>query len=101
MPGTLSTCADFDRLLQEARAEVARMAAAEPDFNAIAVVRTQLDVLHAITRDGRAPAQGEKDHFNFGLIASREFADYPVAQSLYALASFVIWWGEPGHPPHG
>jgi hypothetical protein len=95
----LETVADFDRLLQHARTEVARMAAAEPDFNAIAVVLRQLDALHAITRDGRAPVQDEKDRFNFGLIASRELGDYPVAQDLYALASFVIWWGEPGHPP--
>jgi hypothetical protein len=74
---------------------------AEPDFNAIAVVLRQLDALHAITRDGRAPSQDEKDRFNFGLIASRELDGYPVAQSLFALASFVIWWGEPGHPPRG
>ncbi len=95
----LETVADFHRLLQHARTEVARMAAAEPDFNAIPVVLRQLDALHAITRDAGTPTPGDKANFNFGLITSRELGDYPVAQDLYALASFVIWWGEPGRPP--
>jgi hypothetical protein len=29
------------------------------------------------------------------LIASRELDNYPVAASLYELASYVIYWGEP------
>jgi len=89
----LRTFEDFDAMLQRARAELARMAAAEPDDGAIASVQRQLEGLHAITRDGRCPDQGEKDCFNFGLIASRELDRYPVAEDLYALASYVTWWG--------
>jgi hypothetical protein len=98
MPG-LRTYADFDRMLQAARAELARMAAKEPDFFAITLVQAQVEALHAWTRDGRCPAQGEKDSLHFGAIASRELDGYAVAPDLYALASFVTWWGEPGHPP--
>jgi hypothetical protein len=96
----LETFEDFDRLLATARAEVARMAAAEPGDGAIASVHRQLDALHAWTRGGRCPDQGEKDTLNFGMIASRELDTYDVASDLYALASFVIWWSEPGRPPY-
>jgi hypothetical protein len=95
---TPESFAQFDALLQAARTELARMAAAEPEDGAIASVQRQLDALHAITRGGRKPDQGEKDGFNFGHIASRALDGYPVADDLYALASFVTWWGEPGRP---
>jgi hypothetical protein len=95
----LRTLADFDRTLDAARAELARMAAAEPDDGAIASVRAQLEAVHAWTRDGRCPAQGEKDTLNFGMIASRALDTYDVAPDLYALASFVAWWGQPDRPP--
>ena len=95
----LRTFEDFDRLLATARAEIARLAAESPDDGAIDSVRLQLDALHDWTRGGRCPGQGEKDKLNFGLIASRELDDYSVAPDLYALSSFVIWWGEPGRPP--
>jgi len=94
----LQTFEDFDRTLQAARGELARMAAAEPGDGAIASVQRQLDALHAMTRGGRCPDQGEKDGFNFGLIASRELDMCPVAADLYELASYVIWWGQPGRP---
>jgi hypothetical protein len=89
----LQTFEDFDRVLAGAREEVARMAAAEPEDGAIASVRAQLDALHRWTRGGRCPDQGEKDTLDFGRIASRELDSYPVAADLYALASFVTWWG--------
>ena len=54
----------------------------------------QLDALYQWTRGGRCPTQPEKDLLNFGLIASRALDTYPVADKLYALASFVIYWGE-------
>jgi hypothetical protein len=70
------------------------MSRAEPDDGAIASVRRQLDALHSWTRGGRCPSQDEKDQLNFGAIASRVLDNYPVADSLYELASFVIYWGE-------
>ena len=73
---------------------------AEPEDRAIASVRRQLEALHAWTRGGRCPSQGEKDQLNFGLLASRELDTYPVADNLYELASFVIYWGEPHDPRH-
>lgn len=84
----------FDALLAEAREEIEKMFAAEPQDRAIASVRAQLDALHGWTRGGRKPTQEEKDSLNFGSIASRELDVFPVAESLYALASYVIWWGE-------
>jgi hypothetical protein len=54
-----------------------------------------LKALHGWTRGGRCPSQDEKDRLNFGLIASRALDTYPVADSLYELASFVIYWDEP------
>lgn len=88
------TFEEFDALLAVARAEVERMAAAEPEDGAIASVKRQLEAVHGWTRGGRCPAQDEKDQFNFGAIASRELDTYPVADSLYELASYVLWWGE-------
>lgn len=88
------TFEEFDRLLQEAREEVAAMAKAEPEDRAIESVRLQLEALHEWTRGGRKPEQPEKDRLNFGLIASRALDVYPVAEKLYELADFVIWWGE-------
>jgi hypothetical protein len=84
---------DFDRVLASARAEVANMAAQAPDDGAIDSVRRQLESLHGWTRGGRCPDQGEKDTLNFGMIVSRELSDFDIAQDLYALASFVTWWG--------
>ena len=89
----LKTFEDFDRMLASARAELARLHAQWPDDGAIASVHRQLEALHACTRGGRCPDQGQKDQFNFGLIASRDLDQYPVANDLYELASFVTWWG--------
>lgn len=94
MPKSPTSFEEFDLLLAQARAELERMAAAEPGDGAIASVRRQLDALHGWTRGGRCPSQDEKDRLNFGLIASRELDDYAVSPALYELASFVIWWGE-------
>ena len=99
MPSSLKTFEDFDRLLAEARTEVDEMSKVEPEDRAITSVKLQLDALHGWTRGGRCPSQDEKDRLNFGLIASRELDTYPVADNLYELASFVIYWGEPGQPP--
>ncbi len=96
---SLATFADFDALLATARAEVAAMHTGEPDDDAIESVRRQLDALHAWTPGGRCPDQAGKDRLNFGMIASRELDTYPVAGSLYALASFVTYWGEEGGAP--
>jgi hypothetical protein len=94
MPSSLKSFAEFDLLLTSARAELEKMSVADPNDGAIASVSRQLATLHAWTRDGRCPAQDEKDQLNFGQIASRELDSYAVAKSLYALSSFVIWWGE-------
>ena len=40
------------------------------------------------------PTQDEKDRLNFGFIASRELDTHPVADKLYTLASYVIYWAE-------
>ncbi|MES2297155.1 MAG: hypothetical protein V4582_08935 [Pseudomonadota bacterium] len=94
MPSSLKTFDEFDQLLTAARSELARMRLAEPDDGAIASVSRQLDALHGWTRGGRCPDQGEKDMLNFGQIASRELDNYPVADSLFELDSYVIYWGE-------
>jgi hypothetical protein len=99
MPSSLKTFDEFDRSLADARAELERMFIAEPDDGAIVSVRRQLDALYGWTRDGRCPSQDEKDQLNFGQIASRVLDNYSVADSLYELASFVIYWGEPHHAP--
>ena len=99
MPSSLKSFEEFDRLLATARAELAAMSTAEPDDGAIASVKRQLDAVYGWTRGGRCPAQDEKDQLNFGHIASRELDSYPVASTLYKLASFVIYWREPGHAP--
>lgn len=90
----MKTFGEFDRVLADARAELEAMFQAEPGDRAIVSVKRQLDALHEWTRGGRCPSQDEKDRLNFGLIASRELDTYPVADNLYALASFVIYWGE-------
>jgi hypothetical protein len=95
MSSSLRTFEEFDQLLQVARAQVDAMLVAEPSDGAIASVKRQLDAVYGWTRGGRCPAQEEKDQLNFGLIASRELSNYPVADKLYALASRVIYWGEP------
>lgn len=100
MPSSLKTFEEFDLLLADARAEVEAMFQAESHDRAIASVRRQLEAVHTWTRGGRCPSQDEKDQLNFGPLASRELDTYPVAASLYELASFVIYWGEPGGLPH-
>ncbi len=94
MPSPLKSFEEFDQLLATAREELDRMSIAEPDDGAIDSVKRQLDALHGWTRGGRCPGQDEKDKLNFGLIASRALDTYPVADTLYTLASFVIYWGE-------
>lgn len=95
MSKSLGSFEEFDRALAGARAEVDAMALAEPDDRAIASVKAQLQALHEWTRGGRCPSQDEKDRLNFGMIASRELDVFPVADTLYKLASHVIYWGEP------
>jgi len=95
MPSSLRTFEEFDQLLAGARAAMDAMSIAEPDDSAIASVKRQLESVYGWTRGGRCPTQDEKDQLNFGLIASRELDNYPVAASLYELASYVIYWGEP------
>jgi hypothetical protein len=90
----VKTFGKFDRVLADARAAVETMFHAEPGDRAIVSVKRQLDALYEWTRGGRCPSQDEKDRLNFGLIASRELDTYPVADNLYELASFVIYWGE-------
>jgi hypothetical protein len=90
----MNTFEEFDAALAAARAEIAAMSKAEPEDRAIESVRLQLDALHEWTRGGRCPSQDEKDRFTFGRIASRELDVFPIADTLYELASFVIWWGE-------
>ena len=68
------------------------MLVAEPGDGAIGSVKRQLDMLHDWTRGGRCPSQAEKDQLNFGAIASRVLDTYPVADKLYELSSFVIYW---------
>jgi len=94
MPSSMKSFEEFDSLLESARAEVAAMQLAEPDDGAINSVNRQLEALHGWTRGGRCPSQDEKDQLNFGQIASRALENYPVADSLYDLASFVIYWQE-------
>jgi hypothetical protein len=94
MPSSLTSFAEFDELLSAARSEIAVMLLAEPGDGAIGSVKRQLDVVYEWTRNGRCPEQSEKDQLNFGQIASRELDSYPVASSLYQLASFIIYWGE-------
>ena len=96
MPSMLKTFEAFDGLLATAREALAAMLTAEPDDGAIVSVHRQLEALVGWTRGGRCPSQAEKDQLNFGQIASRELDDYPIAASLYELASFVIYWDEPG-----
>jgi hypothetical protein len=99
MPSSLKTFEEFDGLLARARTAVDSMQLAEPEDGAIGSVKRQLDVLHSWTREGRCPSQSEKDQLNFGQIASRELDSYPVAQALYELASYVIYWqGSPETP---
>jgi len=99
MPSSLKTFGEFDRLLAVTRFEVDAMQLVEPDDGAISSVKRQLEALHGWTRDGRCPSQAEKDQLNFGQIASRVLDNYPVADSLFELASFVIYWEQPSDTP--
>ena len=92
MPSSLKSFEEFDQLLAQAQAEVEAMLIAEPGDGAIVSVKRQLDAVHGWTRGGRCPAQAEKDQLNFGAIASRSLDTYPVAEKLYELASYVIYW---------
>ncbi|HMB43599.1 MAG TPA: hypothetical protein VKM00_06930 [Luteimonas sp.] len=95
MPGSLKSFEEFDQLLATARIEVDAMHSAEPDDGAISSVKRQLEALHGWTRNGRCPSQAEKDQLNFGQIASRVLDNYPVADSLFELSSYVIYWEAP------
>ncbi|MEP6765313.1 MAG: hypothetical protein ABJB66_13430 [Gemmatimonadaceae bacterium] len=92
MPSSLKSFEEFDALLAASRKEVEAMMIEEPADPAIHSVHLQLEALHGWTRGGRRPEQSEKDRLNFGAIASRQLDVYPVAKSLYELASYVIYW---------
>jgi hypothetical protein len=89
----MNTFEEFDSELQRARTELATISSELPGDRAVESIRLQLEALHEFTRGGRCPSQGEKDRFNFGLLASRELDTYPISSTLYELASFVTWWG--------
>jgi len=85
---------DFDRLLQDARKQIAELHAGMPDDRPLHSVHLQLEALHDWTREGRKPTQPQKDSLNFGLIASRELDSLcpDVCANLYKIASYVIYW---------
>jgi len=94
MPSSIASFEEFDRILQQARADIAGLHAEVPDDQPLHSVHLQLEALHNWTRDGRQPTQDEKDRLNFGLIASRNLDDLcpDVCSVLYKLASYVIYW---------
>lgn len=94
MASSIDSFSDFDRRLAAARLGIEALAARMPGEQELESIKRQLEALHAWTREGRAPAQGEKDRLNFGLLASRYLSDLDdaLAAELYELASLVIYW---------
>ncbi len=94
MPSSIDTFEEFDRLLQQARKDIAELFQQHPSDRALHSVHLQLEALHTWTRGDRKLDQSEKDQLNFGLIASRELEDLcpEVCPVLYELASYVIYW---------
>jgi hypothetical protein len=84
---------EFQRRLAAARPRVDAVVQQTPE-PALRSIQLQLEALEGWTKGGQPPAQPDKDRLNFGLLASRHLDDLdaPLAQELYALASWVTYW---------
>jgi hypothetical protein len=94
MLSSITSFQEFDQRLAKAMTGMDALIAKYPGDPALESIKKQLEALHSWTRDGKKPAQADKDKLNFGLLASRNVdeLDADLARDLYALASYVAYW---------
>jgi hypothetical protein len=93
MPSSISSYTEFDALLRRAIERVDKLCGEMPEEQIILSIKNQLAAVCTWTRNGRKPAQGEKDMLNFGLIASRFLVyDDELCSDLFELASYITYW---------
>lgn len=89
----ITSVAEFQRRLRDALVRLAPIVAQVPEKELIAI-KEQLEQLEAWTQDGQKPTQAQKDELSFGQLASRylDEIDQKLAQEIYSIASWVIYW---------
>jgi hypothetical protein len=94
MADPVHSSAEFQRRLAEALEKVSALLAQHAGERELRSIHLQLEALAGWTAGGQKPTQEQKDRLNFGLLASRHLddLDQPLAQELYALASWVTYW---------
>ena len=94
MTSRLKSYAEFDEALGDARSRLDRLSGEHPEERPLESIKKQLEALHSWTRDGKKPAQTQKDSLNFGLLASRHVddLDFDLSNQLHELQSWVVYW---------
>jgi hypothetical protein len=94
--GTTVKITSYEEFERRLRGAIPRIDAIIVDFpeRELISIQKQLHALEEWTRGGIKPTDSQRSSLNFGLLADRylDDLDQPLAQELYALASYVIYW---------
>lgn len=90
----ISSFAEFDTLLAQARAGMNRLILANPGDTFLASISRQLAFVFEWTRGGKRPSDEQIKKLSFGVMASRavDELDPELANTLYVLANYLDNW---------
>ena len=93
MPPSIVSFSEFSQRLDAAMHDIDQLAAVDTD-TMIGSIQRQLRFVKQWTRGGTRPAQRDLDQLTFGQMASRSVheTDARLANELYELSSFLIFW---------
>ena len=97
-PPSITSRPQFEEELEQALVLADDRLADNPGWNAIAVLRRQLQAMKSWTADARTPTQAERDKIQIGAIAMRELDDDPndrLAELCLRLNYFFKEWPLP------
>jgi hypothetical protein len=91
----IETIEEYEEQLRRAVPDMKKVLERYPTDRALQEILAQLELLQKWTSHGEPPTLEQKAELNFGLIASKylDDADQDLAQRLYAIASFLLYWG--------
>ncbi len=89
----ITSIEEFQRRLKGAMLGIDELATRLPESEILSIQK-QLHALEGWTRGGTKPTLDQRGSLNFGQLASRyvDDVDQYLAQELYVLASYVIYW---------
>jgi hypothetical protein len=94
MPSTIQTPGEFYVKLRDAIHDMKILMAKWKGEPALAEILRQMELVEQWTRGGQPPTMDQHAQLYFGLIASKylDEIDKELAQRIYDLASYVIYW---------